>query len=362
MAKKQRSNAVKSTGEEAIDEEYWDAEEAAACDGITIMKRWPVPRSKGKTKLYPGKVTYLGEKERPYCFEVEYEDDEETMCLAEVLMLQKKNKSSTDKKKTKLNSNVLTAAPPTKKTSLSLVISHGAANSPDAEGNHMMYEDDLDDHHQEDPVADEGIFDILETSAPKTALSFGVGHVAGEEGDTFVVCFGSWVESLQKWSEKAKPREVRSDSHTRIAKKAQWFTLEWLGALMAAFEGEVNSRSGFEVKPPSTWKATKMMGRIRIKKSVEDLSSYIVKTEAQVRCCILHGAFLSSLMMGLISTLPPPPFEFSSNTFPSWVIAIAPSTLWPREEVDFSLLMHVDVPQEHEEGFDEGATRAEGVD
>jgi hypothetical protein len=94
-AKKERKvKKEKDIKTEAIDEEYWDAEEAAACDGITIMKRWPVPGSKGKTKLYPGKVTYLGEKERPYCFKVKYEDDKETMCLAEVVSFKKEDLSA----------------------------------------------------------------------------------------------------------------------------------------------------------------------------------------------------------------------------------------------------------------------------
>ena len=102
MDRKRRSSySAKTLDKEVpmVDEEYWDDDEADACDGITILKLWPVPGSKGKTKLYPGKVTYLRDEEKPYCFKVEYEDDEETMCLHEVVSLKKAPKSSKAVKK-----------------------------------------------------------------------------------------------------------------------------------------------------------------------------------------------------------------------------------------------------------------------
>ena len=97
-AKKEKAKPAKkakAAKKEVFDEEYWDATEAASCDGITIKKEWPIPGDKkGRTKFYLGKVTFAGDKERPYCFEVEYVDDKETMCLHEVLSL-KKGKSAT---------------------------------------------------------------------------------------------------------------------------------------------------------------------------------------------------------------------------------------------------------------------------
>lgn len=132
-----------------------------------------------------------------------------------------------------------------------------------------------------------------------------------------------------------------SDSLTRVAKKSQWETLEWLVTL-ADVNGSASSSIG-------RWNGTELMGRIRIKQSVADLSSHIVKTEHQVRCCILHGSLLSALMNGLITTISPPPFDLSANTLPSWVIAVAPDAIWPRDEVDFNDLQE-DKEEEREGG------------
>lgn len=98
-----------------IDEEYWDDAEAEACDGIIIKKLWPIPGNETKSKFYPGKVTYLRSEGRPYCFQVAYEEDEETMCLHEVLTL--KGGASKKKSKAKKASNPLSVKKvvPTKK-------------------------------------------------------------------------------------------------------------------------------------------------------------------------------------------------------------------------------------------------------
>ena len=162
-----------------------------------------------------------------------------------------------------------------------------------------------------------------------------------------------------QWSGGEKPHEVRSKSKTRVAKTWQWETLSWLAELMSTFEGKVNS------SPLGQWSWTELMGKIRIKRSLEDLSSYIVKTQGQVPCCILHGSLLSTLMNGLMAALPPPPFDVSANTFPCWVIALAPDQVWPKADVDFSSSMQMDSherAQEEEEEEEEGvATRTKGV-
>ena len=134
--------------EDEIDEDYWDAAQAAACDGITIKKEWEIPGKRGQTKFYSGKVTFMGEVERPYCFQVKYVDDKETMCLHEVLMLQK-NTSASKKKAAKSSSQSLP---------LPAAESNGHADVRVEKHKPIFVDEHGDEDEIEDKDEDEGIF------------------------------------------------------------------------------------------------------------------------------------------------------------------------------------------------------------
>ena len=186
------------------------------------------------------------------------------------------------------------------------------------------------------------------------------------------------MEGLQKWRNNEDLNQLTSRSVTRIAKGGQWLTLDWLEMVMAAWEAEVNQGDDPGPGPgPGQGQGHSqlgrpLLGRIRIIRSEEDLSSYIVKTEKVTRCNILHGSLLSTLLLGkvgaqvgaqtLFASLPPPPFDLSCNTFPSWVVALAPDSLWPRSSVDFGASMVLVKPRENaEEGNEEQAFTSVGL-